>query len=359
MKDKIPKNVKKSERRKQKQDLSLLKSLKEEFGKIDVVFKNKNFNGDVDIILSSQNYKRLRLGKNFVLLSNRAKCDKHIFYIYEFEGYFYTLDFNLDGLSKPGYYSFDMSVIWENAEVFKGMYFLAEGFYNKYSKVKKRGKLKLNLFPSYIKSLLFRYEKFNFKKFKIAFVGLDGSGKSTIVNELSHNFQHNPFIQYMGWKDFVNPFVAFYRNIFYREVKSKEKQIQISSNIRKISLLKITVYYIELWTRWLKIFFLKDKMIIFYDRYFFDWLILVENNLVKKFFSFITPKVDLIVYLTAPAKVLWKRKQEVSYGKLQKLNDEYLKYFLGKKNVLIIDTSKNDVESTKQKIIEVIKTLKR
>ena len=310
----------------------------------NLIFKTNKLNSDIDIIISHKDYKKLNISSNFILLNDRIKCDKHIFYLYLFKNIVYLLDFNIDGLLKPGYYRFDLDIIKKNVVFENGVYFLSDKFYQKYKTAKKENRFQLKFLADYLKLQLFKYKKLNLNKINIVFVGLDGSGKSTSIKNFRNKIEIlNPKIQYMGWKEFKNPIIKFYRNIKYSK-REGDYNLAESDDIELKSILKILVYYSELYLRYILNFLNLKTKIIIYDRYFYDWLINVESNLVRNFFKFITPRSHIIFFLTAPIEIMHKRKKEISIKNLEILNKKYLSLLSTFKNVYIIDTNNNEEE---------------
>lgn len=66
---------------------------------------------DVDIIISKEEFDKIIFAKNFYLLKNRVKCDKHIFYLFYYKKKVYVIDFNIDGLFINGRIFYDLENI--------------------------------------------------------------------------------------------------------------------------------------------------------------------------------------------------------------------------------------------------------
>jgi len=340
---------------------TLIKSIAADLKNENLIFKSENTDTDIDIIVRKSDFKKLDFGSKFILLSDRRQCDRHVFYLYPSESRCHIIDFNIDGLSKPGHFRIPFDVILNHTEKVEGIKFINEGFYNKYQMIKKKPGFNANLLLDYMRYNLFRYQKLNLNKIHIALVGLDGSGKTAVSENLAGKIKHGIFVQYMGWTRFKNPIVQFYRRIKYRSGKSAadNNQHSVSNQISKVSILQAMVYYFELYTRYLLVFMRKNCCIIVYDRYFYDWLIRINNKFLKSVFKCITPTPDLIIFLTAPADILYSRKKEVSLHNLKILSSLYYDFLNGFDRVVTINTSRNDEENTVRRILAEIGKIKR
>lgn len=313
----------------------------------NITFKSGDVSTDIDVIISYENFKVLKMTKNFILMTNRMECDRHVFYLYLFKGRFYTVDFNIDGLSRPGYFKVSMGSINTNIVKKNGIKFLNNDFYERYRTIKREKKRKLRFLPDYLKYNLFRYQKLNLKKIRIALVGLDGAGKTTAANDIAEHVSVETCVQYMGWKEFKNPLMVFFR-VKYGNKKRPPRQL--STEVKDVSLLQISMYYLELYTRHFLLFLKRNSPLVVYDRYFYDWLILVKNSTLRRFFTRIIPVPDLIVFLTGPEGVLYSRKKEVAIEKLKFIKNRYRDFLADFDNILIIDTVHDSREQVVRKI---------
>jgi thymidylate kinase len=186
--------------------------------------------------------------------------------------------------------------------------------------------------------------------FTVSFLGPDGSGKSTIINDLFNNclpfrrkeyFHLKPILQKKNAKPMQNP----HNNPPYSKLKSYVKLLYF-------------IYQYNL--GWLKnIISLKIRSsLIIFDRYFDD--LLVDNNryrysgskaiakIVRKFI----PKPTIYFILTADSQVIYKRKQEVPFTELERQIKAYKSLADGKR-YFDIDVNRAPKEITKE-IITII-----
>ncbi len=173
---------------------------------------------------------------------------------------------------------------------------------------------------------------------KIVFLGIDGSGKTTLINKIKQSLENKnkkTKIVIMGWKkNFHLPFLTYAARIFVnlkrRHYKSKNEKYpdRYSKEFYKDrNLFFSIVYYLELWFRYIEALFSRNDYILF-DRYFYERLAFMKG-LKFKFFKLVTPKPDFCFVLKAPVETIWKRKKEVSkenikryYKKIQELSKE-------------------------------------
>ena len=171
----------------------------------------------------------------------------------------------------------------------------------------------------------------------IVFIGSDGSGKSTLIKHVKNQLEkeNTPTdIFFMGWKDFYNPLVRMLSKFYLkRKDKSNEEKLK---RYRPRSWIFYIVYYIELWTRYLKVLASKKKYVLL-DRYFFDELAFADGFKFK-LFKLLTPKPDTCLLLKCSPEILKKRGVVVS----QENFDNFYKNLESIKNffpLFVIDSS--------------------
>lgn len=177
--------------------------------------------------------------------------------------------------------------------------------------------------------------------FRLVFVGCDGSGKSTIINEFVGQAQVPCKVVYggvgaAGWKS---------KKIF--EVRERIKGNRLLSKLGFHTLWLIFLFPIELYFR-MKIRLTDLGKLFVFDRYP-DFSFKVNANWFVRFlYSKILPVPDLIVFLDAPIETLLERKpNELTAKVAQKkvsIERRILKYY-GSMGVelVILDTSKASV----------------
>ena len=200
------------------------------------------------------------------------------------------------------------------------------------------------------------------KKYKktIAFIGIDGSGKTTIMEEVEKELkklgeESKPVYMGLGG-NFTFPFLRgtmkFYSNIKYRQLNKIRKKELKQDNWRERGFFWVLVQYIELWTRWIKYKLFSKRKIILFDRFFYDGLVLTnEKNF--HFFKKITPKPDICFMPVAPPEIIRERKDEASK---ENIKNFYKKAELLKKHfkIEVIDNTKL-LEEVIKEVMEKIK----
>lgn len=312
--------------------IEVIQSLKQELNLKEIIIKQPvtSDTKDIDVIISKNEFDKLKFNKHFYLLKDRYNCDKHIFYLFYKNNCLHVIDFNIDGLFVNGQLLYTLDLIHKNVVPgeLKGIFYLDSVFYCKYLEGKRKPFIKTfrlkNIF-CYIKHYAFKYQKINIPKIKVVLLGLDGSGKTTATENLQNALTClEPNIVYMGWgKDFTNVMVKIYRHLKYRNKHVFNNNANINGEIARKSFFQLLVYYVELYHRYLLSSFSTRSFIIIYDRFFYDWLILSRSKLVEKLFLSITPKPDILFYLSAPKSILYQRKKEISVNKLEQLEEIY------------------------------------
>tara|TARA_B110000285_G_C15086468_1_gene596494 strand:+ start:96 stop:692 length:597 start_codon:yes stop_codon:yes gene_type:complete len=171
----------------------------------------------------------------------------------------------------------------------------------------------------------------------VSFMGVDGSGKSTLIKQLNKKLKKN-------YKKIKNLHLRPY--FFLTDTSTVNTNPHAKQTRSKLaSLIKIFI-----WLFMYRIFFLinlnKKNQLIIFDRYAHDLLIdkiRYRFLLPKKITQFILnlfPKPHLWIFLKAPISLIEKRKKELSNKELKRQMREYINFSKKQKNMIIIDTSK-------------------
>lgn len=191
----------------------------------------------------------------------------------------------------------------------------------------------------YLLNNLRRTKKYINKIFKnnglfIVVLGPDGSGKTTIVNELFNNnsYKRKKKIYFGSSK----------RDRFINLISSKKnlrgKNFNSYSQLKEencTSYKKIAYAYLRTIYHFLKFvinyvfhiypLLMKDN-IIMGDRYFYDLLIMRDielSNNFKKIFFFLTPSPDVSILLNNDPDIIYSRKQELSIDEISRQLNSY------------------------------------
>ena len=172
----------------------------------------------------------------------------------------------------------------------------------------------------------------------IAFMGVDGSGKSTIIKNLKSLLD----------KKYDNIIINHLKPNLFGSNRLIQSNHPHSKPLRSslFSLLKI-IHWLIIY----KIFFFmlsKEKTnLILFDRYANDLLIdkkryryNLSPRITEKILNYF-PQPDMWVVLDAELNILRQRKKEVSIKELKRQAYEYMNFYKSKKNALLLDTTKS------------------
>lgn len=175
----------------------------------------------------------------------------------------------------------------------------------------------------------------------VAFVGVDGAGKSTLIDQIiSNTFFQSIGIKriYFGHNEFRIPFIL--------------KLYKLLASSPKLSSLRVfpaVIMNVERRFRLLKAnYFIKMGNIVVCDRYFYDDEVYyrdlnTQNSKgMKGFFEkFLRMRVkripDLTFYLDVSPDVAYSRKQDFSYEQMKEVNSNYKNYIRTKDEVTFIN----------------------
>jgi thymidylate kinase len=193
----------------------------------------------------------------------------------------------------------------------------------------------------------------------IAFIGIDGAGKTTIINGVIKKLEKSGVgceKRYMGLgRDYQSKFIKFLIGSYHKKRKKKDGKggIGLRSNYRKRTFNWVLVQYVELWSRFIKEKFRKNDVVLF-DRYFYDGLIL-GNKKAFSFFRRLTPKPTKCFLIYANPKIIRKRKKEAKISDIEKFYqrvEKLKKYF----DIEVIDNNQK-LERVINKIVREIKNV--
>ncbi len=173
----------------------------------------------------------------------------------------------------------------------------------------------------------------------VSFMGVDGSGKSTLIKKLKKKLKRNfKAIKYLH----LRPYLIL---LDKSEVNKNPHKFEERSNFFSF----IILFY---WLIEYKIFFLfnkrKKNQLIIFDRYVHDILIdktryrhSLSPSFTRKILNFF-PEPDLWIILNVSSSIAEKRKKELSKKELKRQIKEYIKFAKMKKNSIILNTNENN-----------------
>lgn len=196
---------------------------------------------------------------------------------------------------------------------------------------------------NFIKRIQLFFQK---KKYKIAIIGLDGTGKSTVVKALGNYYQEKSVTQYFGFRDYET-------RLALRRFNGNYYKIPILSPIKTA-----IVLYLEMLSRYHRVMSAKAKLKIF-DRYVwesYDNEERIDARIIYKLlFKFFFPDVDATIYLYCPAEISLSRKDDIedvnAFLKMKQCIDNI---YLKKDKVITIDTNSHPPQEVTGLIVSYI-----
>lgn len=184
------------------------------------------------------------------------------------------------------------------------------------------------------------------KGFVITFSGVDGAGKSTIIDNIAQIIEkkYRKNIKVLRHRPSILPILSVYS----KGKKEAQRQVinslprQGTNNSKLSSLLRFLYYYTDyvLGQFYIYLKYTLRGTIVIYDRYYFDFIndskrsnICLPKFITKSGYIFlIKPKYNFFLY--ADPETILKRKQELDANTIQTLTKEYQELFqhLNKQN---------------------------
>lgn len=170
--------------------------------------------------------------------------------------------------------------------------------------------------------------KYNLKKrILLCFMGIDGSGKTTLSKHLYKELKTKQYdVSYTWWLESENSFI---RSLIRKMGKGKysDNKTPINQSNKPTSKLLRIVYLLIVIIDYLRFgilkagylaFFTKGKILI-YDRYYFDVLCALARefnisdtwrDILLRLFGMFLPKPDLLIFIEIPLEIAFDRKRK-------------------------------------------------
>lgn len=168
------------------------------------------------------------------------------------------------------------------------------------------------------------------KKIKIAFLGVDGSGKTTSIKNLSEFLESNNISTInsrMGVYHQRTLFGIFLMNV-YKNFKTQDtlSVTTLNNNYKRFGLLKNIYRMIDMFLRHIKVLNyarVNKKKVILFDRYFYDIILQSKLDFLTKMLLKIVPKPDFLFYLKVDPKIAHKRRGQRDVQALAEQMDKF------------------------------------
>lgn len=175
----------------------------------------------------------------------------------------------------------------------------------------------------------------------IAILGVDGTGKSSVINEIKTKLGDSCIVQYMGYRSFGD---------------KRIEQIEARPHgLIQTLVLKWLIYksYIRRYREAKK----KNKIVIF-DRYVHEIYINsfgLASFINKLVYKYLYPNPNFVIYLHCPAEISLARKDDIPDKEVFKsMKTRFDSVFIGRKKCLCLDSYKYSSEQLADIIIKYI-----
>lgn len=206
-------------------------------------------------------------------------------------------------------------------------------------------------------------------KVTIAFLGTDGSGKTTIINAVFQMIEekYGIIVNYEHMRPNYLPSLA----VAMGKKKNDEDQQVCTDPHASIpsgligSIMRLSYYWLDYtWGYFRKVANSKNA-IWFFDRYYYDYLFdqrrarLNMPEWIIKMYGFFVPRPDLILCLGGDPEKIYTRKPETSLEEVKR-QTKILKMFCNShKNAVWVDTTMKPEESIDAAMTAIIKMLSK
>ncbi len=191
----------------------------------------------------------------------------------------------------------------------------------------------------YIKDAI--HEKFFQRGFIVTFSGVDGAGKTTIIDNIKSSLEkkYRKPVKVLRHRPSILPILSSWK--YGKEAaqqRSMERLPRQGNNKSAISsLFRFSYYYLDyLWGQYyIQLKYICRGQIVLYDRYYYDFIndskrsnITLNPRWIRLGFKFLlVPKFNFFLY--ASPEVILKRKKELSSDTIRTLTSNYKKLFNG------------------------------
>lgn len=175
----------------------------------------------------------------------------------------------------------------------------------------------------------------------IAILGVDGTGKSSVIQEIQKRLGKKCCVKYMGYRSFDDPRIEKINNSAHGFVSGiKLKYLIYKEYLRRYKGAK------------------EENKLVIFDRYVHE--IYINSNGIggiinKVLYKYLYPKPDLIVYLHCPAEVSLSRKDDIPNEQVfRAMKSRFDATFMNNKHCLCLSSEDYTSPQLADKIIEYI-----
>ena len=186
-------------------------------------------------------------------------------------------------------------------------------------------------------------------------IGTDGTGKSTLAKDISrlvNHYGYRSYLTYWGRTRGNIWLVRRLRKLSLSIVGSRPGRAHPSSPDRKqagflykcITTAGALIYLAEYWVKYISQLYprLHSRLIVLLDRGPTDFAVMKNTYSLSNHLYRIAPPVSLRLFMHAPARQIYRRKQERTIEEIQRQQDEYNRVcsdYSDKKAAITIDTT--------------------
>ncbi len=207
----------------------------------------------------------------------------------------------------------------------------------------------------------------------ITFSGLDGSGKSTLVEYLKESLEQDDRKVAVSHMNYDVGVYAVLRSLVHRKAKDQGHAPRDRAFENNFKTRTAKIRYMLVWNRGLRFLiypldvlmflgyrFYVERMnnqVLIMDRYFYDTLVDItgaRRTLQTRFLSWLTPTPNLSIYLDCNPEKAFGRKNEYSIEYLKGRRLSYLKLFSDLPRMLVVSTEQ-DLDTTRLNLANAVK----
>ncbi len=207
----------------------------------------------------------------------------------------------------------------------------------------------------------------------ITFSGLDGSGKSTLIEHLKESLEQDDRKVFVSHMNYDVGLFAIVRSLIKRPIKDRAHAPRERAFENNFKTRSAKLRYLLVWNKGLRLLiypldvlmflgyrFYVEKMnrqVLIMDRYFYDTLIDItgaRRSFPTRFLSWLTPTPNLSIYLDCNPEKAFGRKNEYSVDYLKRRRLSYLKLISDLPRMLVVSTD-HDLDTTRLNLTNAVR----